>query len=37
MMIGLDINGVVADFFSPFLTALENRIGRGPIAAESIT
>lgn len=36
-MVGLDIDGVLADFLSPFLLVLENRIGRGPIPAESIT
>lgn len=35
-MIGLDIDGVVADFLSPFLTLLEKEIGRGPIAAETL-
>lgn len=33
---GLDIDGVVADFLSPFLTLLEKEIGKGPITAESL-
>ena len=37
MMLGLDIDGVVADFLSPFLRMVEKRIGNGPIPAESIT
>jgi 5' nucleotidase, deoxy (Pyrimidine), cytosolic type C protein (NT5C) len=37
MMIGLDIDGVLADFISPFLRILEVRIGNGPIDPESIT
>ena len=37
MVLGLDIDGVVADFLSDFLLVLEKRIGRGPITAESIT
>ena len=35
-MVGLDIDGVVADFLSPFLLRLERRIGKGPIPAESL-
>ena len=35
-MVGLDIDGVVADFLSPFLLRLEERIGKGPIPAESL-
>ena len=35
-MVGLDIDGVVADFLSPFLLRLEKRIGKGPIPAESL-
>jgi uncharacterized HAD superfamily protein len=31
MMIGLDIDGVLADFVSPFLLVLEGRTGCGPI------
>lgn len=37
MVVGLDIDGVVADFLSPFLGRLEKKIGNGPIAAETIT
>ena len=37
MVLGLDIDGVVADFLSPFLRMVEKRIGNGPIPAESIT
>jgi len=37
MMIGLDIDGVLADFISPFLRVLEARMGNGPIDPESIT
>lgn len=37
MVLGLDIDGVVADFLSPFLGLLEKEIGKGPIAAESLT
>jgi len=36
-MVGLDIDGVVADFLSPFLRLLEKKIGNGPILAETIT
>ena len=36
-MVGLDIDGVVADFLSPFLLRLETRIGKGPIPADSLT
>jgi len=36
-MVGLDIDGVVADFLSPFLRVVEKKIGNGPIPAESIT
>ena len=35
-MVGLDIDGVLADFLSPFLIRLEKRIGKGPIPAESL-
>ncbi len=35
-MVGLDIDGVVADFLSPFLLRLERRLGRGPIPAASL-
>ena len=37
MMVGLDIDGVVADFLSPFLLRLEKRIGKGRIPTESLT
>jgi uncharacterized HAD superfamily protein len=37
MLVGLDIDGVVADFLSPFLRILEKRIGNGPIPPETIT
>ena len=37
MMVGLDIDGVLADFLSPFLRILEQRAGNGPIEPESIT
>lgn len=36
MIVGLDIDGVVADFLSAFLRLLETRLGNGPIAAETI-
>ena len=37
MRVGLDIDGVLADFISPFLRVLEARMGKGPIDPESIT
>jgi deoxypyrimidine-specific 5' nucleotidase type C protein (NT5C) len=37
MIVGLDIDGVVADFISPFLRFLEKRVGKGPIGLDSIT
>jgi len=37
MIVGLDIDGVLADFLSPFLKLLEEKTGYGPILAESIT
>ncbi len=37
MIVGLDIDGVVADFLSPFLRLVEKKTGNGPIPAESIT
>ena len=37
MMIGLDIDGVLADFVTPFLQLLEQRVGGGPIDPASIT
>src|ERR1043166_5530311 len=36
MMIGLDIDGVLADFLPPFLKLLEKRVGNGPIDPLSI-
>jgi len=36
MMIGLDIDGVLADFLPPFLKLLEARVGCGPIDPLSI-
>lgn len=36
-MVGLDIDGVVADFLSPFLRVVEEKIGNGPIPPETIT
>ena len=36
MMVGLDIDGVLADFLPPFLKILEQRAGNGPIDLESI-
>jgi uncharacterized HAD superfamily protein len=37
MMVGMDIDGVLADFISPFLRILAERAGNGPIDPESIT
>jgi uncharacterized HAD superfamily protein len=37
MIVGLDIDGVVADFLTPFLRFVEKKVGNGPIAVESIT
>jgi len=37
MVVGLDIDGVLADFLSPFLRLLEEKTGSGPISADSIT
>lgn len=37
MTLGLDIDGVVADFITPFLKLLEARSGSGPIDPVSIT
>lgn len=37
MMIGLDIDGVLADFITPFLQLLAARTGSGPIDPASIT
>jgi deoxypyrimidine-specific 5' nucleotidase type C protein (NT5C) len=36
MLIGLDVDGVVADFLGPFLRFIERRIGCAPIAPETI-
>lgn len=36
-MLGLDIDGVLADFISPFLRVLATRMGNGPIDPESVT
>lgn len=35
MMVGLDIDGVLADFVSPFLRVLQERIGSQPIDPQS--
>ena len=37
MLLGLDIDGVVADFLSPFLRFVAKKTGNGPIPAETIT
>ena len=37
MVVGFDIDGVLADFVSPFLRVLEGRVGSGPIDPASIT
>jgi uncharacterized HAD superfamily protein len=37
MTLGLDIDGVLADFITPFLQLLEKRTGTGPIDPASIT
>lgn len=37
MTLGFDIDGVLADFITPFLRLLENRIGSAPIDPASIT
>lgn len=37
MLVGLDIDGVLADFISPFLQFVEKKIGNGPISVETIT
>src|SRR5262249_50231134 len=37
MMVGLDIDGVVADFLGPFLKILAQRVGTGRIDPLSIT
>ena len=37
MLLGMDIDGVVADFLPSFLRVVEQRLGNGPIAVETIT
>jgi uncharacterized HAD superfamily protein len=37
MLVGLDIDGVVADFLPPFLRRLAERAGNGPIDPQSVT
>lgn len=37
MTVGLDIDGVVADFLTAFLRFIEKKIGNGPIAQDTIT
>jgi uncharacterized HAD superfamily protein len=37
MTLGFDIDGVLADFITPFLRLLEERVGGGPIDPASIT
>lgn len=37
MMVGLDIDGVVADFIGPFLRFVERRVRNGPILPDTIT
>ena len=37
MIVGLDIDGVVADFLPNFLQFVEQRVGNGPIPANSVT
>jgi uncharacterized HAD superfamily protein len=36
MMVGLDIDGVLADFISPFLRVLEMRVGNGAITPATV-
>jgi 5' nucleotidase, deoxy (Pyrimidine), cytosolic type C protein (NT5C) len=36
MLVGLDIDGVVADFLGPFLRFVETQIGCAPIAPETV-
>ncbi|MBI4528672.1 MAG: hypothetical protein HY695_33160 [Deltaproteobacteria bacterium] len=36
-MVGLDIDGVLADFLSPFLSLVEKKCGNGAIPPDSIT
>ena len=37
MIVGLDIDGVLADFVAPFLRIVEKKLANGPIHLESIT
>jgi hypothetical protein len=37
MMVGLDIDGVLADFISPFVCFLAQHVGEGPIDSKTIT
>ena len=37
MMVALDIDGVLADFVTPFVRVLETRAGNGIIDLQSIT
>ncbi|HEX9443998.1 MAG TPA: hypothetical protein VGA73_07750 [Candidatus Binatia bacterium] len=37
MLLGLDVDGVVADFLGPFLRFVEKKTGCAPIAPETIT
>jgi len=37
VVVGLDIDGVLADFLTPFLEVVERETGNGPIPPESIT
>ena len=37
MILGLDIDGVLADFITPFLRLLAERTGTGPIDPASVT
>lgn len=37
MIVGLDIDGVLADFLTPFLRLLSEETGSGPITADSVT
>src|ERR1043166_1774824 len=36
MLLGLDVDGVVADFLGPFLRFVEKKTGCGPIAPETV-
>jgi uncharacterized HAD superfamily protein len=36
MMVGLDIDGVLADFVTPFFSYVERKVGNGPIDPQSI-